>query len=89
MNIWKSLGTNGLLKEAAFGLCFLEALMETWNIYLLTVNDRNTRTKCALCLKLIIKTLEGRHWRRSGVFIVNSEHISHLVSVFLLLTLNM
>ena len=27
--------------------------------------------------------------RRSDVFIVNSEHISHLVLVFLLLTLNM
>ena len=27
--------------------------------------------------------------RRSGVFIVNSEHISHLDLVFLLLTLNM
>ena len=27
------------------------------------------------------------HWRRSGVFIVNFEHISHLVLVFLLLTL--
>ena len=26
------------------------------------------------------------HWRRSGVFIVNLEHISHLVLVFLLLT---
>ena len=26
-------------------------------------------------------------WRRSGVFIVNFEHISHLVLVFLLLTL--
>ena len=30
-----------------------------------------------------------RHWRRSGIFIVNFEHISHLVIVFLLLTLNM
>ena len=29
-----------------------------------------------------------RHWHRSGVFIVNFEHISHLVLVFLLLTLN-
>ena len=29
------------------------------------------------------------HWRRSGVFIVNFEHVSHLVLVFLLLTLNM
>ena len=28
-------------------------------------------------------------WRRSGIFIVNFEHISHLVLVFLLLTLNM
>ena len=27
--------------------------------------------------------------RRSGVFIVNFEHISHLILVFLLLTLNM
>ena len=38
-------------------------------IYLLKVNNRNTRTRC-----------------RSGVFIVNFEHISHLVLVFLLLT---
>ena len=29
-----------------------------------------------------------RHWRRSGVAIVNFKHISHLVLVFLLLTLN-
>ena len=28
-------------------------------------------------------------WHRSGVFIVNFEHISHLALVFLLLTLNM
>ena len=28
-------------------------------------------------------------WRRSGVFIVNFERISHLALVFLLLTLNM
>ena len=27
-------------------------------------------------------------WRRSGIFIVNFEHISHLVLVFLLLTLS-
>ena len=32
--------------------------------------------------------LVQRHWRPSGVFIVNFEHISHLVLVFLLLTLN-
>ena len=32
--------------------------------------------------------LERRHWRRFGVFIVNFEHISQVVLVFLLLTLN-
>ena len=35
-----------------------------------------------------MKTPERRR-RRSGVFIVNFEHISHLVLVFLLLTLKM
>ena len=35
------------------------------------------------------KIPEGGHWRRSGIFIVNFKHISHLVLVFLLLTLNM
>ena len=57
--------------------------------YLLKVNNRNTRTRCS---KLTIKTPEQRQWRqwrRSGVFIVNLNHISHLVLVFLLLTLNM
>ena len=29
-----------------------------------------------------------RYWRRSGVFIVNFEHISHLDFVFLLVNLN-
>ena len=57
-------------------------------IYLLKANNRNTRTRCEICSKLTINTPERRHWRRSGVFIVNFEHISHLVLVFLLLTLN-
>ena len=37
------------------------------------VNNKDTRTT---------------PWRRSGIFIVNFEHISHLVLVFLLLTLS-
>ena len=41
-----------------------------------------------ICSKLTIKKPERRQWSRSGVFIVNFEHISHLVLVFLLLTLN-
>ena len=35
------------------------------------------------------KTKERRQWRRSSAFMVNLEHISHLVLVLLLLTLNM
>ena len=56
--------------------------------YMLKINNRNTRTTCEICSKLTIETPERRHWRRSGVFIVNFEHISHLVLRFLLLTLS-
>ena len=55
-------------------------------IYLLKVNNRNTRTRCKICSKLTIKLPERR--RRSGNFIVNFEHILRLVLVFLLLTYN-
>ena len=58
-------------------------------IYLLKVNNRNTRTRCEICSKLTINTPEQRQLRLSGVFIVNSEHISHLILMFLLLSLNM
>ena len=61
-------------------------------IYLLKVNNRNTRTRCEIYSKLTVKTPERcqrRHWRRSGNFVVDSEHISHHSLVFLLLTLNM
>ena len=52
------------------------------------VNNRNTRKRrVRICSKLKIKTIKQRHWRRSGVFNVNFEHISHLVLVFLVLTL--
>ena len=73
------------------------------DIYLLKFNNRCTRTRGEICSKLTIKTPEWRQqrrsgvfivnfehiWRRSCVFIVNFEHISHLVLVFLLLTLNL
>ena len=55
------------------------------NRFLLKINNKNTRTRCEIRSKLTIKTLERRHWRRCGVFIVNFEHISQLVLVFLLL----
>ena len=61
---------------------------DTAGIYLLKVNNKNTRTRCETCLKLKIKTPERRQKRRSGVFIVDFEDISHVVLEFLLLTLN-
>ena len=58
-------------------------------IYLLKVNIKNTRARYKIGSKLTIKTPERRQWRRSGVFIVNFEPISHLIQVFLFFTLNM
>ena len=52
------------------------------------VDNRNARARCEICSELTIKISGRRQWRRSGVFTVNFEHISHLVLVFLLLTLN-
>ena len=43
------------------------------------VNSRHTRTRYEVCSKLTIKTPERRQWHRPGIFIVNFEHISHLV----------
>ena len=45
------------------------------------VNNRNTRKRCEICSKLIIKTPEG-------IFIVNFGRVSHLFLVLLFLTLN-
>ena len=58
-------------------------------IYLLKVNKRNTKARCEICSNLTIKIPERRYWRRSVAFIVNFEHVSHLVLAFLLLTLDM
>ena len=59
------------------------------DIYLLKLNNRNTGTICELSSNLTIKALEQGHWRSSGVFIVNFEHVSYHFLVFLLLSLNM
>ena len=51
------------------------------------VNNRNNRGRCDICPKLTIKR-PGQPRRRSGVFIVNFGHFTHLALVFLLLTLS-
>ena len=57
-------------------------------IYLFKGSDVSTRTLCEICSHLRIKTPERRHWRRSGVFIVNFEHVSPIFLMFILLILN-
>ena len=47
-----------------------------------------TGRRCEVRSKLTMKILERRHWPRSTFFIISFEHISHLVLVFLLLTLS-
>ena len=59
-------------------------LVNPAGIYLLKVNNINTRTRCEIYSKLTIKTPGRRHWRRFCVFTVNFEHISHLILVLLL-----
>ena len=46
------------------------------NIYLFKFINRNARKRCEIYSKLTVKTSERR--RRSGVFIANFYHISHL-----------
>ena len=57
------------------------------SIYLFNVNNRNSRKRYEICSKLTTKKSQWRRCR-SGVFIINFEHISHLFLEFLLLTLN-
>ena len=52
------------------------------NICLFKANNRSTRKRYEICSKLRIKTSKRGHLRRSGVFIVNFEHISNLFLVF-------
>ena len=52
------------------------------------VINNNARKRYETCSKLTMKTLQRHHQRRSGVFIVNFEQISHLALAFLSLTLS-
>ena len=46
------------------------------------------RTTCEICSGLTLRK-QSNKWHLSGAFVVNFEHISHHVLVFLLLTWNM
>ena len=45
-------------------------------------NNRNTGNRYEIYPKLTIMTPERHQWRRSGAFIVNFEHILHVLLVF-------
>ena len=75
---------------------FLEAFLQ-WEVqqdkkpagnYMLKVNNRNSRTRCEICSKLILKIPERHQRCHSGIFIVSFEHILHLALLFLLLNLS-
>ena len=50
-------------------------------------NSRTTRKGREIISKLSTKSPRQRRWGRSGVFVVNFEHILHTFLLFLLLTL--
>ena len=64
------------VKKNKVGLVSIENVQINTNkvnpafIYLLKVNNRNTRKRCETCSELTIKTPEQSQRRRSGVFIV-------------------
>ena len=55
------------------------------NIYLLKVNNRNTRKRSEICSKLTIKTLERRQWHLFLVFLLMTLSISWVTISMLLL----
>ena len=61
---------------------FLKAAKAQWT----NVWNNICETKCEVGSKLSIKAPERCHWHCSDVFIVNFEHVSHLVLVFLMLS---
>ena len=52
-------------------------------------NNRNSRKRCEICLKLTIKTPEQRQWHLSLVFSIKVEYIRYLFLMLLLLTLTL
>ena len=60
-----------MLQKPSHGFC-----ANPVGIYLLKVNNRNTRRRYEICSKLTINTPARRQWHHSGAFIVNFEDIS-------------
>ena len=75
------LNTPLLFEDSSNALFFQRIFYYPVSNYMFKVSNRNTKTRYEICSRLTIKTPERCHCHRSGVFIVNLEHISHLFSV--------
>ena len=62
-------------------LCYLHQAQQTNTCSRSTTETREQGVET--CSKLEIKKSRRRHWLRSGVLIVNFEHTSHLILVFM------
>ena len=51
------------------------------NKYMLKDHNKNTRTRCEINSKLIIKTPDQRHWPHSDVFLVNFTYFTQYYRV--------
>ena len=60
LSVFKPFQVSGLSLFRPFSESFFELLAFTAGIYLLKVNNINTRTRCEICSKLKIKTPERR-----------------------------
>ena len=67
-----------LLLKKAMWIALSSGKISPAGNYMIKVNNRNTRTRCEICSKL---TTQQRH---SGIFIVNSEHISTMSNMYVL-----
>ena len=68
-------------------LCFIVFIL-TQETFTSSKSTIETLKKCEICLKLTIKTPEGRQSRLYDVFIINCERILHIFLVFLFLSRN-
>ena len=82
---YQSLNTVVIIGALFFAL---SKKIPNWQLLVLS-RARYTRPRCEICSQLTIRYQNDVKRRGTGVFIVNFEHISHLVLVPLLLTLNM
>ena len=83
LRIWSHLLNKSLIEN--FILC--AAILGAYGnnpvgVYLLKVNNKNTRTRCEICSKLTIKTPKQSGWPLPGFLIDNFKHISQPCSKF-------